>query len=294
MQHHPLYRLGLYEKAMPADKSWPELLFAARESGFDFVELSIDETDARLQRLDWTSAERHLLKRQMDDTGIALETMCLSGHRRFPLGSPDPQKRQQGLQIMQKAIDLSLDLGVRIIQLAGYDTYYDPSNADTKACFAENLEKSTLMASQAGVILAFETMETPFMNTVAKAMHYVERIQSPYLQVYPDSGNLTNAAFGEPGDVLADLETGRGHLAALHLKETVPGKFREIPYGTGHVAFEKIIAKALDLGIRRFTSEFWYLGETDWQANLRHAATFLRSRFPDSYPYSLPIPVLKG
>ncbi len=30
-------------------------------------------------------------------------------------------------------------------------------------------------------------METAFMNTVGKAMAYVDRIQSPYLQVYPDS-----------------------------------------------------------------------------------------------------------
>jgi len=28
-----------------------------------------------------------------------------------------------------------------------------------------------------------------------------------------------------------------GHIAAMHLKETLPGKFREIPYGTGHVDF---------------------------------------------------------
>ena len=28
-----------------------------------------------------------------------------------------------------------------------------------------------------------------------------------------------------------DLRTGKGHLVAMHLKETVPGKFREIPLG---------------------------------------------------------------
>ncbi len=51
--------------------------------------------------------------------------------------------------------------------------------------------------------------------------------------VYPDVGNLTNAAKTNGTSVLDDLETGRGHLVAMHLKETVPGKFREIPFLTG-------------------------------------------------------------
>lgn len=31
--------------------------------------------------------------------------------------------------------------------------------------------------------LGFETMETPFMDTVEKAMHYVKLVDSPYLGV---------------------------------------------------------------------------------------------------------------
>ena len=36
------------------------------------------------------------------------------------------------------------------------------------------------------------------MNTVEKSMRFVELVKSPYLQVYPDSGNLMNASL-EPG-----------------------------------------------------------------------------------------------
>ena len=39
------YTLGLYEKAMPKDLTWEEKLLAAKEAGYDFVEISIDETD---------------------------------------------------------------------------------------------------------------------------------------------------------------------------------------------------------------------------------------------------------
>lgn len=84
------------------------------------------------------------------------------------------------------------------------------------------------MAEKAGVLLGFETMETEFMNTVEKAMKYVCLVDSPYLQIYPDIGNLTNAAVTYKQDIYDDMALGKGHLIAMHLKETVPensGKF---------------------------------------------------------------------
>jgi L-ribulose-5-phosphate 3-epimerase len=96
-------------------------------------------------------------------------------------------------------------------------------------------------------------------------MEYVNLCSSSYLQVYPDLGNITNAAVSSHGDVSADLETGRGALVAMHLKETRPGVFREVPYGEGHVDFEAGIRKAWELGVRRFVTEFWYTGQEKWQ-----------------------------
>ena len=43
--------IGIYEKATPKHFSWRERLEFAKEMGFDFVEMSVDESDARLARL---------------------------------------------------------------------------------------------------------------------------------------------------------------------------------------------------------------------------------------------------
>ena len=153
---------------------------------------------------------------------------------------------------MEKAIRLAADLGIRIIQIAGYDVYYEPSTDQSCGLFEDGLVRSVEFASRDGVMLGFETMETEFMNTCAKAMNYVRKIDSPYLQVYPDAGNMTNAAVLYGSTFAADLTSGAGHIAALHLKETVPGKFREIPFGTGHVAFEPVVAQAFAMGVRRY------------------------------------------
>ena len=48
------YRLGIYEKAMPNEYTWRERLEAAKKGGFDFLEISVDESDARLPA--WSGA----------------------------------------------------------------------------------------------------------------------------------------------------------------------------------------------------------------------------------------------
>ena len=126
-----------------------------KETGFDFVELSIDETDEKLSRLDaWD-----------DLVGLPLGSICLSAHRRFPLGSHCPEIIKESLQIGIKAIELASRLGIRIIQLAGYDVYYEEHDEGTESRFIENLDTLVKCAAKEGVLLGFETMETP-LDTV--------------------------------------------------------------------------------------------------------------------------------
>ncbi len=102
--------------------------------------------------------------------------------------------------------------------IPGYDVYYRPSTLETKRRYLRNLKRAAEMAEKAGVILGLETMENEFMNTVEKAMKYVTLCGSNYLKVYPDIGNLTNAAVQYQSDVLEDLELGRGNITSMHLK----------------------------------------------------------------------------
>lgn len=265
------YTIGLYEKAMPNTLGWKEKLETAKQVGYDFVEISIDETDDKLARLEMTKEERQELVSYMYETGIPFRTMCLSGHRKYPLGSSDPAICARGLEIMEKAIQFADDLGIRIIQLAGYDVYYEEGTEETEKRFYENLKVATEMAASKGIVLGFETMETEFMNTVEKSMKYVNLVNSPYLNVYPDSGNLKNASLIYNTDMYDDMKTGIGNIVAMHLKETVPGKYREIPFGTGHVDFQKVIDESWALGVRRYVTELWYTGNPEWIEDLKQA-----------------------
>lgn len=268
------YTIGLYEKALPESLSLEEKLSQARAFGFDFLEISIDETDKKLGRLDMGESEKQELRRAIDQT-IPLGSICLSGHRKYPLGSEDRATAEKSLSIMEKAIDFSTDFGIRIIMLAGYDTYYGVSSEATRSNFEQRLSTCVQMAARKGVTLAFETMETPFMNSVAKAMYHVNKQNSPFLQVYPDIGNTTNASLQESFDVLEDLQSGAGHIVALHLKDSKPGIYRNLSLGEGHVDFETAIATAWQIGVRRFVTEFWESPEKPWKREIADTYAFV-------------------
>ena len=126
------FPLGLYEKAFPDDCSWHDRLSITKQAGFDFVEMSIDESDWRFARLDWGSKERNALLQDMADTGVSINSMCLSIQRRFPLGSSSASTRRQSLDILKKAIDLALAAHIKVILVPGYDVFYEESDDGTQ------------------------------------------------------------------------------------------------------------------------------------------------------------------
>ncbi|GMA09336.1 L-xylulose 5-phosphate 3-epimerase [Tetragenococcus halophilus subsp. flandriensis] len=232
--------IGIYEKAIPKDITWKERLLFAKELGFDFVEMSIDETDERLARLDWTKNERKEVVDAIYETDVKILSICLSGHRRFPFGSKNPKTRNNAMIIIQKAIDLALDLGVRCIQLAGYDVYYEEKSVHSREYFIENLQAAVTMASAKGVALSVEIMDDSFINSITKFKQIKQQIPSPYLQVYPDLGNLSA---WPTNDIGYELEKGINEISQIHIKDTLavtsdfPGKFKGVPFGEGCVDF---------------------------------------------------------
>jgi len=273
--------LGIYEKALPAGLDWPGMLRTAREAGYDFVEMSIDESEARLARLDWSARERAAFRAAVAEAGARVPSICLSGHRRFPLGSADGAVRERGRDIMRKAIDLAVDLGIRTLQLAGYDVYYEGSTPESVERFGDGLRESVELAERAEVCLAMEIMDTPFMGTISRWLAWAERIPSPWFQVYPDIGNLSAWA----GDVAAEIALAKGRIAAVHLKDTLrpgpgfPGKFRDLRFGEGGVDFPAAFRALDDIGYRgAYLLEMWTDRAPDPVAEIRQAREWMLAR----------------
>lgn len=275
------HRIGIYEKATPANISWRERLELARECDFDFVEMSVDETDNRLSRLDWSKEKRLELVKDIIETGVQIPSMCLSAHRRFPFGSLDPEKRAKAKEILQKAVEFCVDTGIRTIQLAGYDVYYENQTPETIQFFQEGLEWAVELAANHQVTIAVEIMDTEFMSSITRWNKYNEIINSPWFTVYPDIGNLS--AWGN--DIEKELTLGIGKISAIHLKDTLAvtptfkGQFRDIPFGEGcvdFVEFFKIIKKLKYKGA--FLIEMWTEKDSDPKQEIINAKKWIEEK----------------
>ncbi|MHC5267815.1 L-ribulose-5-phosphate 3-epimerase [Enterococcus sp. LJL98] len=271
--------LGIYEKALPKNSSWFDKLKMAQALGFHYIEMSIDETDERLARLDWSDETLSEVQQAIIETGVNIYSMCLSGHRRYPFGSKDRIKREQALQIMEKAVNLASKLGIRNIQLAGYDVYYEDKSILSREYFIENLTKAVQLAAAKQVMLSIEIMDDPFMNSISKFMKIKREIPSPWLQCYPDIGNLSAWPENDVGD---ELSRGIEAITAVHLKDTLsvkdgfPGKFKNVPFGRGDVDFLGCLKTLKRLNYNgSFLIEMWSETDEDPARQIQEAKDFL-------------------
>jgi len=242
MKNTPL--IGIYEKALPNDYSWQDKLRSAKSLGFDFIEISIDESDERQARLDWSDHDIYALRRLCETHQISLHSMCLSAHRKSPFGSNDPTVRQRAKDIMLKALVLAEKLGIRVIQLAGYDVYYEQANLQTHQRFIAGMQWCAQQAERVGIMLAVEIMDTPYLNSLSKFEILKRSVPSPFFMAYPDVGNINGWNY----DTCTELNLSQHHIVQIHLKDTYrvkdgyQGQFRDLVIGQGQVDFNAIFA----------------------------------------------------
>lgn len=274
--------LGLYEKALPPEWSWQERLKAAKVLGFDYIEISVDESDGRIERLFWDKKQRMELLMLCRELDMPLLSLCLSTHRRFPFGSKDPALRAKAYELMEKAILFADDLGIHVIQLAGYDVYYETSTEESVQAFLEGMRWSAKLAEKYQIMLGMEIMDTPFMNSISKHLWYEEQLRSPWYKVYPDLGNLT--AWGN--DVETELEKGISSIVGVHIKETKPvtssnpGQFKCVPFGMGSVDFIKCFRKLELLNYSGpYVLEMWHDPDIDNMLEISNAVKFINEQY---------------
>ena len=272
---------GIYEKALPK-VSWQEKFALAQKLGFDFIELSIDESDDRLARLDWNSEKINEINSYQSQFAVRLRSICFSGQRRYPMGSHDSKTRATSLRLLAKCIHLAQKLNVPVIQLAGYDVYYEDKDATTKQHFLNNLNIGIQTANQVGVMLAFETMDDVFLKNISEFLAIKSVVASPWLGVYPDIGNLSAWVNGDASNVCAQLTQALPFMTGIHIKDTLAvtkdflGKFKNVDFGSGCVDFVTIFKHLKHLNFNgSMMIEAWYEDLHDTQKTIAALKTNL-------------------
>jgi len=271
--------LGIYEKALPVLPDWSARLGTAADAGYRFIEISVDDDPRRLARLDWPATSRQALRKQAESKGVPVNAIVLSAHRRYPLGSASPETRAFAGQILNKAIDLAGDIGARVVQMAGYFVFFERRTPRSRDWFVDGVRKGADHAASAGVLLGLENMDGNDIISVSDAMTIVAEIDHPSLQVYPDVGNLSANGL----DAAAELSAAKGHLAGIHLKDTRPGEFRRVAFGSGTVPFVEIFRTVNEIGYDgNSLFKMWNNGHANAGSTIRHARKWILDRMTEA------------
>ncbi len=278
--------LGIYEKALRSGplavsgsrvdaEAWRVFLDQVPRAGFSFLDLSIDESPEREARLDWDAGQCRTVRRAAEAAGTFIGGICLSLHRRIGPGSADPDVRRRAREVMARGLQVCHDLGVPVIQLAGYYCYYEDPNPDAERWYAQLLADAVPTAARLGVVMGIENVDGDDVTSLTKAMEFVDAVDSPYLQLYPDLGNIAEQGL-DPG---VELAAGEGHMVAMHAKDVRPGEPRRVEMGTGVVdwdrSFELLAAQGWS---GRLMIEMWNDDAPDSLSRCAAARTFIEDR----------------
>ena len=269
--------LGIYEKALvgnrlATDDDWRRFLNQVPEAGFSFVDLSVDESDERMARLGWEQNRRRMVRHCAEAAETVIGGVCLSVHRRIGPGSADPAVRQRARDVMAEGLRLCHDLGAPVLQVAGYYCYYEQMNDHAEQWYTDLLLDALPMAARLGVVMGIENVDGTDVTSIRKAMEFVKLADSPYLQVYPDLGNIAEQQL----DAATELEVGRGHMVAIHVKDVRPGEPRRVPMGEGTVDWDESFAILAEQNWRgRMMIEMWNDDAPDSNARSSSAREFI-------------------
>lgn len=233
--------VGIYEKSLPEangnGNGWSKLLDLAVESGYDFLELSVDESAERIGRLDWNPTQRSRLLAEASRAGMPIGTICLSAHRAYPMGSADPDRRARSLDLAAKAVRLAADLEAPFVQLAGYFTFYEPNHRDSRKLFLEGLENTAQVARELGVRLSIENVDGKDVTNVDQARALVaDSSCSDVVGLYVDVGNIVGNGY----DLIQQLTRAWAAVDVIQLKDARHAEFRRVPFGEGEVSWRKL------------------------------------------------------
>jgi len=268
---------GLYEKSISPALGWEDKFRLIKDAGYDYFEISIDATPKKLSRLE-NREEQLRIRRASEALDTPLYTLAFTANRFFPLGSEDAGIRREGIRLLKRALDFASFVGAKTVNIASYDEYEKPRNLNTEGHFMESIKRCVDHAAIRGVIISLETMDSDFMDTTKKALRYVRAIDSAFLQIGADPGNIS--AMGH--NPVTDIPAGGKHIVEVEFKDTRPGVVRDVFFGEGAVDFDACFKMLHEIEYQGFlAAEMWYHEGADTQPDIYKARAFLKAKMAD-------------
>ncbi len=181
----------------------------AKEIGFDGIEYCIggDYADSLL----WQADGPEKLKAMADKDGVEIASLSPGVFSSLNPVVEDPEKRAEGQKMMTHVIEVCPLLDTQDILAPMFPRDFNEWPDEKWQVLVDGLKPLAEVAEKHKVVLDLETM----FNADQMGM-VVDKIDSPYVKVYYDTGNLCNRGY----DVPAELRQLGDRIGMIHAKDT--------------------------------------------------------------------------
>lgn len=189
---------GINDYVFPSDWGLEESLNAAKEAGYEGIEFMVEEKEEEgFLHFQSTASEAREIARQCRELGLETPTLSTKFHNIYSLTNGDPNMRKRGEDLALKMIELAEAMGAKVIQVvpgvATPDVIYDRAYELAQ----ESLSRLAPEASQAGVIIGLENVNTKFLPSPLEFVRFLDEIDHPSVQAYFNVGNAMDTGCAE-------------------------------------------------------------------------------------------------
>lgn len=190
---------------LPKDLSYAQRFAAAREAGFDAVEM---QTVSR-------EDEAAEIKAAATGTGLRIHSVMNADHWRFPLSSSDRDIVNRSVAGMETSLRNAAQWGADAVLLVPAVVDQGTSYRDAWMRSQRVIRERLLpLARELKVIVAVEEVWNKFLLSPLEFARYVDELDSPWLKAYFDVGNVV--FYGVAQDWIRTLGA---RIAKVHLKD---------------------------------------------------------------------------
>jgi hexulose-6-phosphate isomerase len=210
---------GINGWAFERGTDWGEAAGQASRAGFEVFEPTMDETGQITPEA--TEAQCRQASESINSSGMEIASLATGLFWSKPLTSPDASVRQEAMDLALAGLDRAAWIGAPVFLLVPGMVSHFARPTELLVPYADAMNRAydalCSLASEAedrGVVIAVENVWNQMLLSPVEFQGFIDRINSPWVQVYLDVGNVLK--FGFPQDWIQTLGQ---RIARIHVKD---------------------------------------------------------------------------